>query len=74
MRDLMPIHDWSQVDAGLFHGFHQAWTIEIRTAFNGGVPAEGYFALAEQIISGPIPGVVTLQRGAHGARHRTLKH
>src|SRR5207248_6027936 len=29
---------------------------------NGGLLPEGYFALAEQVISGPIPGVVTLQR------------
>ena len=28
----MPIHDWSRVDAGIFHDFHQAWTIEIRNA------------------------------------------
>ena len=32
----MPIHDWSRVDAGIFHDFHQAWTIEIRNALNGG--------------------------------------
>jgi hypothetical protein len=58
----MPIHDWSRVDAGIFHDFHQAWTIEIRNALNGGILPEGYFALAEQILSGPIPDVVTLQR------------
>lgn len=23
----MPIHDWTRVDAGLFHDFHQDWTI-----------------------------------------------
>ncbi len=26
----MPIHDWSRVDAGLFHDFHQTWTIQIK--------------------------------------------
>ena len=60
----MPIHDWSQVDAGIFHDFHQAWTIEIRNALNGGGLPPGYFAMAEQIVSGPIPDVVTLQRRA----------
>ena len=30
----MPIHDWSRVDAGTFHDFHQAWTIEIRNGLN----------------------------------------
>lgn len=58
----MPIHDWSHVDAGIFHDFHQAWTIELRNALNAGVLPSGYFAMTEQIISGPIPDVVTLQQ------------
>ncbi len=58
----MPIHDWSRVDAGLFHDFHQAWTIELRNALNGGVLPPEYFALAEQIVAGPTPDVVTLAR------------
>ena len=58
----MPIHDWSRVEAGIFHDFHQAWTIEIRNALNDGVLPAGYFAMAEQIVNGPIPDVVTLQR------------
>lgn len=58
----MPIHDWSRVDAGVFHDFHQAWTIEIRNALNSGGLPPGYFAMAEQIVRGPIPDVVTLQR------------
>ena len=59
----MPVHDWSRTEAGIFHDFHQAWTIEIRNALNGGGLPSGYFAMAEQILSGPIPDVVTLQRG-----------
>ncbi len=58
----MPIHDWSRVDAGVFHDFHQAWTIEICNALNGGGLPPGFFAMAEQVASGPIPDVVTLQR------------
>jgi len=58
----MPIHDWSGVDAGTFHDFHQAWTIEIRNALNAGLLPAGFFAMAEQIVSGPIPDVVTLKR------------
>lgn len=61
----MPIHDWSGVDHGIFHDFHQAWTIEIRNALNGGILPAGYFALAEQVVSGPILDVVTLQRQPH---------
>lgn len=60
----MPIHDWSRVEAGIFHHFHQAWTIEISTTLNGGGLPPGYFALAEQMVSGPIPDVVTLQRSS----------
>ena len=58
----MPIHDWSRIDHGIFHDFHQAWTIEIRKALNGGLLPLGFFAMAEQVVSGPIPDVVTLQR------------
>jgi hypothetical protein len=58
----MPIHDWKHVDAGLFHDFHQAWTVEIRNALNGGGLPAGFFAMAEQVVSGPIPDVITLQR------------
>lgn len=57
----MPIHDWKHVDAGVFHHFHQAWTIEISNALNGGGLPDGFFAMAEQVVGGPIPDVVTLQ-------------
>lgn len=66
----MPIHDWNHVDAGIFHHFHQAWTIEISNALNGGGLPSDFFAMAEQVVSGPIPDVITLQRSttrpAHG--------
>jgi hypothetical protein len=41
----MPIHDWSRVDSGIFHDFHQAWTVTINHALNGGGLPEGYFAM-----------------------------
>lgn len=56
----MAIHNWNRVNAGLFHDFHQAWTTELRNALNAGVLPAGYFALAEQILGGPTPDVVTL--------------
>jgi hypothetical protein len=58
----MPIHDWTRVDAGTFHDFLQSWTIAIRNALNSGGLPPGFFAMADQIVSGPIPDVVTLQR------------
>lgn len=58
----MPIHDWTRVDAGLFHDFHQDWTIEVRRALNAGLLPPGYVALADQQTGGPIPDVLTLHR------------
>src|SRR2546423_4358813 len=58
----MPIHDWTRVDAGLFHDFHQDWTIELRRSLNAGRLPPGYVALADQQTGGPIPDVLTLNR------------
>ena len=59
----MPIHDWIQVDAGLFHHFHQDWTIELSRTLNAGCLPPGYVALTDQRAGGPIPDVLTLSRG-----------
>lgn len=63
----MPIHDWTRVDAGLFHDFHQDWTIELRRSLNAGRLPPGYVALADQQTGGPIPDVLALHRGANGS-------
>ena len=57
----MPIHDWTRVDAGLFHAFHQRWISALCDALNTGVLPSRYFALPEQHIQGPLPDVLTLQ-------------
>ena len=31
----MPIHDWTRVEPGDFHHFHQGWTVEIGNALGG---------------------------------------
>jgi len=57
----MPVHDWTRVDAGLFHAFHQRWIGALCDRLNaGGLPSD-YFALPEQNIRGPIPDVLTLK-------------
>jgi hypothetical protein len=57
----MPIHDWTRVDAGLFHAFHQRWISALSDALNtGGLPPD-YFALVEQSVGGPVPDVLTLR-------------
>jgi hypothetical protein len=43
----MPIHDWARVDANLFHDFHQAWTVALCNALNGGLLPRRYSALIE---------------------------
>ncbi len=57
----MPIHDWTRVEAGDFHDFHQCWVVAIRSALNAGLLPPGYMAMAEQVTGRPIPDVVTLQ-------------
>jgi len=66
----MPIHDWTRVDAGLFHDFHQDWTIELRRSLNAGRLPAGYVALADQQTGGLIPDVLTLNRKPKGAGKR----
>src|SRR5947209_2037037 len=61
-RAIMPVHDWTRVDAGLFHDFHQDWTIELRRALNAGLLPPGYIALTDQRIGGPIPDILTLHQ------------
>ncbi|MDR3637021.1 MAG: hypothetical protein P4L84_24670 [Isosphaeraceae bacterium] len=61
----MPIHDWSRVDAGLFHHFHLSWIVTLCQALNAGLLPPGFSALAEQVAAGPIPDVLTLHRPAH---------
>jgi hypothetical protein len=62
----MPIHDWTRVEAGLFHDFHQSWSVGLRDALNAGVLPPDYFALVEQNVRGPIPDVLTLKLAAGG--------
>jgi hypothetical protein len=40
----MPIHDWTRVEPGDFHDFHQCWTVEIRNALNRGLLPPDYMA------------------------------
>lgn len=66
----MPIHDWSRVDAGVFHAFHTSWIGDIQKALNAGLLPTDYYALAEQVGGGVIPDVLTLKRnGRHGQPH-----
>jgi hypothetical protein len=63
----MPIHDWTRVDPGLFHHFHQDWSIEIARALNSGRLPKGYYALVEQRLKGPEPDVIAVETGRKGS-------
>ena len=56
----MPIHDWTRLEAGDFHDFHQCWVVAIRNALNSGLLPPEYMAMAEQVTGRPIPDVVAL--------------
>ena len=57
----MPAHDWTKVEAGVFHHFHHAWIEEITRGLNGGLLPSDYYAMAEQHAAGFGPDVVTLE-------------
>ncbi len=56
----MPVHDWTCVEASIFHDLHVAWIPEIRRVLNGGLLPQGYYALAEQHAGRSIADVLTL--------------
>ncbi len=59
----MPVHDWTRVESGPFHHFHQGWIIALSNALNAEkLLPPGYSAFAEQVAGGPIPDILTLQR------------
>ncbi len=59
----MPMHDWTKVEAGIFHAFHHEWISEVSRALNRILP-EDYYALPEQVAAGFGPDVLTLQGGS----------
>ena len=66
----MPIHDWTRVDAGIFHDFHHEWISTIKHAVNRRLKGTDYYALAEQIAGGVVPDVLTLQHPLGGKKRK----
>jgi hypothetical protein len=56
----MPVHDWTRVDAGIFHSFHNAWITELNNALNSGILPDDYYALMEQHAGKMVTDVLTL--------------
>ncbi len=59
----MPIHDWSRVDAGIFHHFHLHWIATITDVHNQRLLPGEYYALTEQQEGGFEPDVLALKLG-----------
>jgi hypothetical protein len=57
----MPMHDWTRVEAGIFHAFHHRWISAVSDVLNTGLLPKDYYALPEQVAAGFGPDVLTLQ-------------
>ncbi len=57
----MPVHDWTRVEAGIFHAFHHEWISEISRSLNRGILPPEYYALPEQKAAGLGPDVLALE-------------
>jgi hypothetical protein len=79
----MPVHDWTRVDAGIFHHFRIGWICDLSRALNRSLLPPDYYALAEQVEGAVGPDVPTLQHpesrtdladepGAYAAKARSV--
>ena len=58
----MPLHDWTKVNSGIFHHFHQGWCWELGHALNrNGVMPKNLAALVEQKHGFKEPDVVAVE-------------
>ena len=57
----MPVHDWTRVEAGIFHAFHHGWIEELKRSLNTGILPAEYYAMVEQHQIGSGQASLTLQ-------------
>jgi len=57
----MPIHDWSRGDAGILHDVHLGWIDGLRAVLNRELLPDPFYALAEPVLGGIVPDVLTLR-------------
>ncbi len=60
----MPLHDWTRVDAGVYHGFHTRWIVHLQEQLNDGLLPKGYYADAEQVVRPVVADLLTLREPA----------
>ena len=69
-------HDWSETDLGIFHDFHQAWTVELCHALNAGALPRDFYSLItgnlehDSAVAAPAPELVY----AHKANRIAIRH
>jgi Protein of unknown function (DUF4058) len=56
----MPIHDWTRVDPGAFHDFHQSWTVNLSVALNDRFLPPDHFSMIERRRAPPKADELTL--------------
>ena len=57
----MPMHDWTLVSPGTYHGLHTLWIGELTRTLNGGLLPSQYYAEPEQVAGQTGPDVLTLE-------------
>jgi Protein of unknown function (DUF4058) len=57
----MAVHDWTRVDTGDFHDFHQGWVVALRIALNKGILPPDYYAQVERVAGESTPDILALQ-------------
>ncbi len=57
----MPLHDWTRVSPGTYHGFHSAWITELARLLNNGLLPKPFYAEAEQVAGDTGPDVPALE-------------
>ena len=60
----MPMHDWTLVSPGTYHGFHTLWIGELTRVLNTGLLPKPYYAEPEQVAGDTGPDVLTLEMDA----------
>jgi Protein of unknown function (DUF4058) len=72
----MPVHDWSTVEPGLSHDFHQGWIVAIRNALNSRLLPDDHFALLDHRMHNNAPVGDLTEAGDYAARANriTVRH
>jgi Protein of unknown function (DUF4058) len=70
----MPVHDWTRVDAGLFHAFHQGWICSLTNALNDGNLPPDHYALPEARVRSALDRRVESDIYAKKADRLTVRH